>query len=306
MSNNEKEEPESEEVFNAMEEENFGKKEKSLGSLCGGFIKLFFECSKVLSLEQAAMRLTDNDQRSNQLKTKIRRLYDIANVLSALGLIKKVYTPSKKPAFEWIGLSGLHLFMENLRNLKAVSPKKIEIKRQEKPAKTKEEKEPTSEQKVQFQSENSAFKIKAKEQDGCIDEMINQETLKMIQKMPQGLFPMFITFLESLNCQSQNPKPSFQPRTSFETPARKRTYEERKPMTNEPSTVCTDLDLSNDLLAKRASASLGKENISPFDFKSPFKRIKEIPLRDISNAYGSVSRGTFLERLNRSESCLNF
>ena len=42
-----------------------------------------------------------------QKKTKIRRLYDIANVLSSLGLIEKCHAiNSKKPAFKWIGLHG--------------------------------------------------------------------------------------------------------------------------------------------------------------------------------------------------------
>ena len=46
------------------------------------------------------------------LKTKIRRLYDIANVLQSIGLIKKCQasdekkTSGHKPAFEWIGLEG--------------------------------------------------------------------------------------------------------------------------------------------------------------------------------------------------------
>jgi transcription factor E2F7/8 len=56
----------------------------------------------------------------NKIKTKIRRLYDIANVLNALGLIKKTSihstsqkpgeAVSRKPAFKWVGLIGLERF----------------------------------------------------------------------------------------------------------------------------------------------------------------------------------------------------
>lgn len=50
---------------------------------------------------------------------KIRRLYDIANVLSSLALIKKVHVTEergRKPAFKWTGPeispnpSGMYLF----------------------------------------------------------------------------------------------------------------------------------------------------------------------------------------------------
>lgn len=40
------------------------------------------------------------------LQAKIRRLYDIANVLTSLALIKKVHVTEergRKPAFKWIG-----------------------------------------------------------------------------------------------------------------------------------------------------------------------------------------------------------
>lgn len=39
-----------------------------------------------------------------KLKTKVRRLYDIANVLSSLRLLDKTQLPdSRKPAFRWRG-----------------------------------------------------------------------------------------------------------------------------------------------------------------------------------------------------------
>jgi hypothetical protein len=43
-----------------------------------------------------------------KLKTKVRRLYDIANVFKSLGLLKKIYLPNRKPGFEWVGVSGLY------------------------------------------------------------------------------------------------------------------------------------------------------------------------------------------------------
>jgi len=64
------------------------KKEKSLGILCQQFIHLFVTWKPVLSLEEAAKKISlceqpdkVEDQKEQKLKTKIRRLYDIANVL---------------------------------------------------------------------------------------------------------------------------------------------------------------------------------------------------------------------------------
>ena len=41
---------------------------------------------------------------AEKLKTKVRRLYDIANVYKSLGIIKKTILPNKKPGFEWVGV----------------------------------------------------------------------------------------------------------------------------------------------------------------------------------------------------------
>lgn len=42
-----------------------------------------------------------------RIKTKIRRLYDIANILSSLRLIEKTHlTESRKPAFRWLHVEG--------------------------------------------------------------------------------------------------------------------------------------------------------------------------------------------------------
>ena len=66
------------------------KKVKSLGNFCQQFIRLFVAWKDVISLEEAAKQISDNDCLDEKmLKTKIRRLYDIANVLQSIGLIHK-------------------------------------------------------------------------------------------------------------------------------------------------------------------------------------------------------------------------
>lgn len=86
-------------------------KEKSLGFLAVGFIKLFLGWKKIITLDQAAENLTHKTER-HKLKTKIRRLYDIANVFLALGIIKKAYLSNRKPAFKWRGSEGLIQMMK--------------------------------------------------------------------------------------------------------------------------------------------------------------------------------------------------
>lgn len=58
-------------------------------------------------MEEAAKKLV-GDMEPQKLKTKVRRLYDIANVFKSLGLVKKTYLPNRKPGFEWVGISGLY------------------------------------------------------------------------------------------------------------------------------------------------------------------------------------------------------
>jgi len=92
------------------------RKEKSLGKLCQSFIILFLSWKKTISLEQAAKKLTETSpQDENKIKTKIRRLYDIANVLNALGLIQKTLLENRKPAFRWIGLGGFYEFLRQVK-----------------------------------------------------------------------------------------------------------------------------------------------------------------------------------------------
>jgi hypothetical protein len=63
------------------------------------------------------------------LKTKIRRLYDIANVLQSIGLIEKCHAlNSKKPAFKWVGLHGV---ITQVNELKELNLQYIKLKKQQ-------------------------------------------------------------------------------------------------------------------------------------------------------------------------------
>ncbi|KAJ8676318.1 hypothetical protein QAD02_012105 [Eretmocerus hayati] len=89
---------------------------KSLGVMCRRFVMLFLVSMEngVINLDIAAKVLINEydmiDAKSSavqsRFKTKVRRLYDIANVLSAIGLIEKVdlYNCAiRKPIFKYTG-----------------------------------------------------------------------------------------------------------------------------------------------------------------------------------------------------------
>ncbi|XP_029354399.1 transcription factor E2F8 [Echeneis naucrates] len=88
------------------------RKDKSLRVMSQKFVMLFLVSNpRVVSLDVAAKILIGEDQVAdqdkNKFKTKVRRLYDIANVLRSLKLIEKVHVTEergRKPAFEWVGL----------------------------------------------------------------------------------------------------------------------------------------------------------------------------------------------------------
>ncbi|CAN6477690.1 unnamed protein product [Victoria cruziana] len=85
------------------------RREKSLGLLTQNFLKLFLSSkAEVVSLEEAATLLLGEVNHPLQLRsTKVRRLYDIANVLSSMNLIEKTHhSITKKPAFRWLGVDG--------------------------------------------------------------------------------------------------------------------------------------------------------------------------------------------------------
>ncbi|XP_065611678.1 transcription factor E2F8-like [Cyrtonyx montezumae] len=86
------------------------KKDKSLRLMSQKFVMLFLVSTpQIISLEVAAeILIVDQLEVSDKskFKTKIRRVYDIANVLSSLQLIKKLYITEergRKPAFIWTG-----------------------------------------------------------------------------------------------------------------------------------------------------------------------------------------------------------
>ncbi|XP_061593829.1 transcription factor E2F8 [Cololabis saira] len=90
------------------------RKDKSLRVMSQKFVMLFLVSNpRVVSLDVAAKILIGEDQATdqdkNKFKTKVRRLYDIANVLRSLKLIEKVHVTEergRKPAFEWVGPEG--------------------------------------------------------------------------------------------------------------------------------------------------------------------------------------------------------
>ncbi|KAG5846120.1 hypothetical protein ANANG_G00146390 [Anguilla anguilla] len=86
------------------------RKEKSLRIMSQKFVMLFLVSETLtVTLDVAAKILIEESQDTashSKYKTKVRRLYDIANVLTSLGLIQKVHVKEergRKPAFKWIG-----------------------------------------------------------------------------------------------------------------------------------------------------------------------------------------------------------
>lgn len=106
------------------------RKEKSLGVLSQRFVQLFLLAGgAVVGLEQAALQLmgqapSDSErppvagEAAKVLKTKVRRLYDVANILSSLSIIEKVQTQKRKPAFRWVGIKD-----------DTFSPRRLSVKR---------------------------------------------------------------------------------------------------------------------------------------------------------------------------------
>lgn len=97
-------------------EANSTSTKKSLGRLSRQFLQLFLVGNKVMSLTEASDRIMGkaddapscdpNDKKAaltRGQKTKIRRLYDIANVLASIGLVQKMGNQRKaRPTFSWI------------------------------------------------------------------------------------------------------------------------------------------------------------------------------------------------------------
>ncbi|CAN7059703.1 unnamed protein product [Brassica oleracea var. botrytis] len=103
------------------------RREKSLGLLTQNFIKLFV-CSEVriISLDEAAKLLLGDAHNTSIMRTKVRRLYDIANVLSSMNLIEKTHSlDSRKPAFKWLGYNGEPTFTLSSDLMQAESKKRV-------------------------------------------------------------------------------------------------------------------------------------------------------------------------------------
>ncbi|XP_078530380.1 transcription factor E2F7 isoform X2 [Lissotriton helveticus] len=98
------------------------RKDKSLRIMSQKFVMLFLvSTTNVVTLEIAAKILIEESQDvsdQGKFKTKVRRLYDIANVLTSLGLIKKVHVTEergRKPAFKWIGPTDFNALCSDQR-----------------------------------------------------------------------------------------------------------------------------------------------------------------------------------------------
>nr|XP_018674583.1 PREDICTED: E2F transcription factor-like E2FE isoform X2 [Musa acuminata subsp. malaccensis] len=105
------------------------RREKSLGTLTENFIKLFLTTDRdTISLDDAARLLLgaihDASYMRNNNAAKIRRLYDIANVLSSINLIEKTQVEARKPAFRWLGLKEGKMKADNNVTVVAPGPKK--------------------------------------------------------------------------------------------------------------------------------------------------------------------------------------
>jgi len=87
---------------------------KSLGFLCEAFVCLFILWKPIIGLEEAAKKISKILLNDSQLKTKVRRLYDIANVLCVLKIVKKTLLKTGKPAFQWCGRVGIDEFSQNI------------------------------------------------------------------------------------------------------------------------------------------------------------------------------------------------
>ena len=79
------------------------RKEKSLGSMCQRFLCIYLLGRTSLTLDEAAAVLAGPEVvPPSVMRTKIRRLYDIANVLCTLRLLEKG-TSGKRVLFVWRG-----------------------------------------------------------------------------------------------------------------------------------------------------------------------------------------------------------
>lgn len=85
-------------------------RERSLLFLSRLFVAAFLSSENhTISLEVAASQLATAEEAADPLKlrTKTRRLYDIANILCAISAVERLSRSSRKAPFRWIGSSSL-------------------------------------------------------------------------------------------------------------------------------------------------------------------------------------------------------
>ncbi|XP_010453626.1 PREDICTED: E2F transcription factor-like E2FD [Camelina sativa] len=105
------------------------KKERSLWQLSQSFVKLFL-CSDddLITLDGATKALLNDPQDPTTMRTKVRRLYDIANVFSSMNLIEKTHIPeTKKAAYRWLG--SIDISENKFLTASASSSDRIETKK---------------------------------------------------------------------------------------------------------------------------------------------------------------------------------
>uniref|UniRef100_A0A7S3E799 E2F/DP family winged-helix DNA-binding domain-containing protein n=3 Tax=Rhodosorus marinus TaxID=101924 RepID=A0A7S3E799_9RHOD len=83
----------------------------SLAILSARFVQLLMRAQdSIVSFAEASEELIGtnpyDEQQAGRMKSKIRRLYDIANILCSLELLRKTHTADGKPAFKWVGPSS--------------------------------------------------------------------------------------------------------------------------------------------------------------------------------------------------------
>lgn len=109
------------------------RKDKSLRVMSQKFVMLFLVSRpRVVNLEVAGRILIGEDQIADQdkskFKTKVRRLYDIANVLRSLKLIEKVHVTEergRKTAYKWTGPEEFPNVEENSKSSNTTTTKRI-------------------------------------------------------------------------------------------------------------------------------------------------------------------------------------
>jgi E2F/DP family winged-helix DNA-binding domain len=83
-----------------------GRKNSGLLALSNNFLRLYMTAGTPLSLEDAGARIGGLESVGvESSKAKVRRLYDIANVLISLGLMEKTSVPDARgrTAYRWVG-----------------------------------------------------------------------------------------------------------------------------------------------------------------------------------------------------------